>query len=149
MGFSVHLQVIVALGERNRQHIPYRNSMMTSVLRDSLGGNCLTSMVATCSIELANAPESLSTCKFAQRVALVSNEAVVNEELEPALVIARLRREVEALRAQVAMLSNAHDGGSGEELFSNADASASRLTSDEVRAAHASAFLIRISAFAL
>lgn len=44
-------QVIIALQERsmglNRPHIPYRNSMMTQVLRDSLGGNCRTVMVAT------------------------------------------------------------------------------------------------------
>ena len=44
-------QVIIALSEKNRQHVPYRNSMMTSVLRDSLGGNCMTTMIATCSME--------------------------------------------------------------------------------------------------
>ena len=50
---SLHFleMVIVALQERDgrkgRSHIPYRNSMMTSVLRDSLGGNCKTVMVAT------------------------------------------------------------------------------------------------------
>lgn len=46
--------VIVALHERGtkgRQHIPYRNSMMTSVLRDSLGGNCKTVMIATVNAE--------------------------------------------------------------------------------------------------
>lgn len=46
--------VIVALRERGtkgRQHIPYRNSMMTSVLRDSLGGNCKTVMIATVNAE--------------------------------------------------------------------------------------------------
>lgn len=46
--------VIVSLRDRikgSRQHIPYRNSMMTSVLRDSLGGNCKTTMVATVSGE--------------------------------------------------------------------------------------------------
>lgn len=47
-------QVIVALGERSRTHIPYRNSMMTSVLRDSLGGNCMTTMIATLSNEDSN-----------------------------------------------------------------------------------------------
>ena len=47
-------QVIVALAEKGRRHIPYRNSMMTSVLRDSLGGNCMTSMIATCSVEKKN-----------------------------------------------------------------------------------------------
>jgi len=46
--------VIVALAEKNRSHVPYRNSMMTSVLRDSLGGNCMTTMIATCSLEKKN-----------------------------------------------------------------------------------------------
>ena len=64
--------VIVALGEKSqgkggRTHVPYRNSMMTSVLRDSLGGNCKTIMVATISAEAAQTEESLSTCRFAQR----------------------------------------------------------------------------------
>ena len=49
-----NIQVIVALSEKTRSHIPYRNSMMTSVLRDSLGGNCMTTMIATCSVEKAN-----------------------------------------------------------------------------------------------
>ena len=48
------VQVIVALSEKSRLHIPYRNSMMTSVLRDSLGGNCMTTMIATCSVERKN-----------------------------------------------------------------------------------------------
>lgn len=51
---SISLQVIIALSEKNRQHVPYRNSMMTSVLRDSLGGNCMTTMIATCSLEHSN-----------------------------------------------------------------------------------------------
>lgn len=59
INLSLHYleQVIIALGEKNRSHIPYRNSMMTTVLRDSLGGNCLTAMIATlatskCNIEV-------------------------------------------------------------------------------------------------
>ena len=58
--------VIVALYEKatkGRQHIPYRNSMMTSVLRDSLGGNCKTIMIATINPEASHTEESLSTCK--------------------------------------------------------------------------------------
>lgn len=57
-----------------RPHIPYRNSVMTMVLRDSLGGNCRTVMIATISIEKGQIDESISTCRFAQRVAMVSNE---------------------------------------------------------------------------
>lgn len=56
INLSLHYleQVIVALHEKSlgrRSHIPYRNSMMTSVLRDSLGGNCKTTMIATCAVE--------------------------------------------------------------------------------------------------
>ncbi|KAG8549897.1 hypothetical protein GDO81_019241, partial [Engystomops pustulosus] len=99
------LQVIIALAEKNRSHIPYRNSMMTSVLRDSLGGNCMTTMIATLSMEKRNIDESISTCRFAQRVALIKNEAVLNEEVDPQLMIGRLKKEVQALKDEIALLS--------------------------------------------
>lgn len=44
----------MALSEPGRSHIPYRDSILTNVLRDSLGGNCMTTMIATCSIEKSN-----------------------------------------------------------------------------------------------
>ena len=47
--------------------------------------------------------ESISTCRFAQRVALIKNEALVNEELDPRLIINRLKREVEELKNQLAI----------------------------------------------
>ena len=51
INLSLHYleQVIVALADSRRSHVPYRNSMMTTVLRDSLGGNCMTAMLATMS----------------------------------------------------------------------------------------------------
>ena len=52
----------------------------------SLGGNCMTSMIATCAVEQTNIDETISTCRFSQRVALVKNEAIINEELDPKLV---------------------------------------------------------------
>uniref|UniRef100_A0A8C4RJ98 Kinesin-like protein n=1 Tax=Erpetoichthys calabaricus TaxID=27687 RepID=A0A8C4RJ98_ERPCA len=107
INLSLHYleQVIIALSEKNRSHIPYRNSMMTSVLRDSLGGNCMTSMIATVSADKKNIDESISTCRFAQRVALIKNEAVLNEELDPALMIARLKREVQELKDELALVT--------------------------------------------
>lgn len=57
-----------------RLHVPYRNSMVTTALRDSLGGNCRTVMVANVTGAAEQLNESISTCRFAQRVALVSNE---------------------------------------------------------------------------
>ena len=117
--------VIVALNEKNkkaRDHIPYRNSMMTSVLRDSLGGNCRTVMIATCSAEKPQTEESISTCRFAQRVALVKNDAVLNEETDPSVTIARLKSEVSTLRAEIASLRARLEGqGRGDELADGRD----------------------------
>merc|ERR1719171_1630724 len=84
INLSLHYleQVIVALQERSqghRTHVPYRNSMMTSVLRDSLGGNCKTVMVGAAAVEDRNVDEAISTCRFAQRVAAIKNNAIINE----------------------------------------------------------------------
>ncbi|XP_032356664.1 kinesin-like protein KIF6 isoform X1 [Etheostoma spectabile] len=107
INLSLHYleQVIIALSEKNRSHIPYRNSMLTSVLRDSLGGNCMTTMIATMAVDKRNLDESISTCRFAQRVSLIKNEAVLNEELDPALLIARLKREIQSLKEDLAMVT--------------------------------------------
>ncbi|NXF67298.1 KIF6 protein, partial [Ciccaba nigrolineata] len=107
INLSLHYleQVIIALAEKNRSHIPYRNSMMTSVLRDSLGGNCMTTMIATLSIDKRNIDESISTCRFAQRVALIKNEAVLNEEIDPRLMIVQLKKEIQELKDELALVT--------------------------------------------
>ncbi|XP_036763049.2 kinesin-like protein KIF6 isoform X1 [Manis pentadactyla] len=107
INLSLHYleQVIIALSEKHRLHIPYRNSMMTSVLRDSLGGNCMTTMIATLSLEKRNIDESISTCRFAQRVALIKNEAVLNEEIDPKLMITRLQKEIQELKDELAIVT--------------------------------------------
>lgn len=51
----------------------------------------MTSMIATCAVERGNIDETISTCRFSQRVALVKNEAIVNEELDPKLVKANIK----------------------------------------------------------
>uniref|UniRef100_A0A383VGS4 Kinesin-like protein n=1 Tax=Tetradesmus obliquus TaxID=3088 RepID=A0A383VGS4_TETOB len=110
INLSLHYleQVIVALQERSmglaRVHVPYRNSLMTLVLRDSLGGNCRTVMVATVSGEAEHMEESISTCRFAQRVALIKNEVSVNEEVDPAAIIRRLKQEVRDLKDELQLL---------------------------------------------
>ena len=75
-------QVIIALHQKaqgTRTHVPYRNSMMTSILRDSLGGNCRTVMIANMSPDIDNEEETLSTARFALRCAKLVNEMRVNE----------------------------------------------------------------------
>lgn len=77
---------------------------MTMVLRDSLGGNCKTSMVANLNVADAAVDESISTCRFAQRVAMVANAASVNEETDPKLIIAGLRQQVRDLKDEIRLL---------------------------------------------
>ncbi|CAJ1433925.1 unnamed protein product [Effrenium voratum] len=115
-----HLErVIVALHSRTKGtqvHVPYRDSMMTSVLRDSLGGNCRTTMVGCIAAEASNLAESISTCRFAQRVAQITNNARVNEELDPSLLIARLKREVSELKEEVRVARMSEDGQESEVI---------------------------------
>ncbi len=80
--------------------MPYRNSTLTSVLRDSLGGNCRTAMVATVQPVATQIEESIATCRFAQRVAMISNKVQVNEEVDAAAVIRRLKGEVRELKEE-------------------------------------------------
>ena len=54
-------QVVVALGEKNRSHVPYRSSRLTHMLEDSLGGNCLTTVIANVWGEAQHIDETLST----------------------------------------------------------------------------------------
>ena len=96
-------QVIIEINNKS-SYIPYRNSMMTMCLRDSLGGNCKTRMIANLSADFDDVLESLSTCRFAQRVALVKNTAVVNEIVDPAILVQKQKSEIEELKAELAML---------------------------------------------
>ncbi len=52
---------------------------MTRLLRDSIGGNAKTSMIATCNPAIEQLSETISTCRFAQRVACVKQSARINE----------------------------------------------------------------------
>ncbi|CAM6093821.1 unnamed protein product [Calypogeia fissa] len=110
INLSLHFleQVIIALHERTlgkaRHHIPYRNSMMTSVLRDSIGGNSLTVMVATVTIAQQQLEETISTCRFAQRVALVSNQVTLNEEIDLNFLIKRLKQEIKVMKEELRLL---------------------------------------------
>ena len=77
--------------------------MMTMVLRDSLGGNCRTKMVATMSASPEDVYESLSTCRFARSVSMIQNKVVRNESVDPGVIISRLKKEVAELKAELAM----------------------------------------------
>lgn len=92
--------------------IPYRNSKLTRVLQESLGGNSLCTMLATLSPALSNFEETMSTVRYAQRAKAIKVNASKNEE---ASTINRLESEIAALRKQLAsQTAKGGDGGMSE-----------------------------------
>ncbi|NXX13655.1 KIF5A protein, partial [Podargus strigoides] len=73
--------VISALAEGTKAYVPYRDSKMTRILQDSLGGNCRTTMFICCSPSSYNDAETKSTLMFGQRAKTIKNTASVNLEL--------------------------------------------------------------------
>uniref|UniRef100_A0A8C9SWK0 Kinesin family member 13B n=1 Tax=Scleropages formosus TaxID=113540 RepID=A0A8C9SWK0_SCLFO len=87
-------------GKSKSKFVPYRDSVLTWLLKDSLGGNSRTAMVATVSPAADNYDETLSTLRYADRAKSIVNHAVVNEDPN-ARIIRELREEVEKLREQL------------------------------------------------
>ncbi|KAJ9506936.1 hypothetical protein QJQ45_016507 [Haematococcus lacustris] len=95
--------VISALTDRRgeRAHIPYRDSKLTRILEDSLGGNCRTTMICTIAPSLEAYQESLSSLKFANRAKSIKNEAHVNEDVDQRTLLRKYERELRKLRAEL------------------------------------------------
>ncbi|XP_056336681.1 kinesin-like protein KIF13B isoform X2 [Danio aesculapii] len=87
-------------GKNKTKFVPYRDSVLTWLLKDSLGGNSRTAMVAAVSPAADNYEETLSTLRYADRAKNIINHAVVNEDPN-ARIIRELREEVEKLRSQL------------------------------------------------
>uniref|UniRef100_A0A8C5AJA8 Kinesin-like protein n=1 Tax=Gadus morhua TaxID=8049 RepID=A0A8C5AJA8_GADMO len=73
--------VISALAEGTKSHVPYRDSKMTRILQDSLGGNCRTTIIICCSPSVYNEAETKSTLMFGQRAKTIKNTVCLNLEL--------------------------------------------------------------------
>ncbi|CAF1236539.1 unnamed protein product [Adineta ricciae] len=81
--------------------VPYRDSVLTWLLKDSLGGNSFTIMLATISPAYDNYEETISTLRYADQAKKIVNHAVVNED-EPGTIIRDLRDEIDKLRKELA-----------------------------------------------
>ena len=92
--------------------VPYRDSALTRLLKDSLGGSCLTLMIACLSPSDVYAEENLSTLNYAGLTKQISNNASINEDPKTAL-IRKLRAEVKMLRALLARANQTFSLGSG------------------------------------
>ncbi|XP_026314864.1 chromosome-associated kinesin KIF4-like isoform X2 [Hyposmocoma kahamanoa] len=93
--------VISALGDgTNRSFIGYRDSKLTRLLQDSLGGNSLTLMVACVSPADYNLDETVSTLRYADRARRIRNKPVINQDAKAAEIV-RLNKLVNELRLQL------------------------------------------------
>ncbi|NXI40185.1 KIF14 protein, partial [Galbula dea] len=95
-------KVISALSKQSRNgkktFIPYRESVLTWLLKESLGGNSQTAMIATVSPAASSTEETLSTLRYAKQACSIINTAKVNEDVN-AKLIRELKAEIEKLKA--------------------------------------------------
>lgn len=101
--------VISALVDGKSTHIPYRNSKLTRLLQDSLGGNSKTVMIANIGPADYNFDETISTLRYANRAKNIKNKAKINEDPKDAL-LREFQKEIERLKAQLV-----EEGSGGEE----------------------------------
>lgn len=92
--------VIKALTESS-SHVPYRDSKLTRILEESLGGNSLTVLVITCSMSSFNAAETLSTLRFGSRAKRIKNKPVANTERSAKKLMLMLGEAEERVKRQV------------------------------------------------
>ena len=98
-------QVVVALTEKtsSKDHVPYRQSKLTHILKDSIGGNCKTVMLATIWPEVRYLQETLSTLNFATRMKKVVNVIAVNIHMDTSAQLRKYTREIKELKQELAM----------------------------------------------
>ncbi|PVU96255.1 hypothetical protein BB561_001292 [Smittium simulii] len=75
--------VINSLTDGKSTHIPYRDSKLTRILQESLGGNSRTTLIINCSPSSYNVPETISTLRFGTRAKSIKNKATINQALSP------------------------------------------------------------------
>ncbi|BAT92144.1 hypothetical protein VIGAN_07081900 [Vigna angularis var. angularis] len=98
---------LVSISNGKSLHVPYRDSKLTFLLQDSLGGNSKTIIIANISPSICCSLETLSTLKFAQRAKYIKNNAIVNEDASGDVIamriqIQQLKKELSRLRGLVA-----------------------------------------------
>ena len=96
---------ITALADKKRVgHVPYRDSKMTRLLKDSLGGNCKTLLIANIYGEASYLEETVATLQFAARVRAVQNQDVrVVEFQDPAILLKKYEHEIADLKRELSM----------------------------------------------
>ncbi|KAJ7948121.1 Kinesin-like protein [Quillaja saponaria] len=100
---------LVSISNGRSLHVPYRDSKLTFLLQDSLGGNSKTTIIANISPASCCSLETLSTLKFAQRAKFIKNNAIVNEDASGDVIA--MRMQIQQLKKEVSHLRGLVDGG--------------------------------------
>ncbi|MCO5595931.1 hypothetical protein L7F22_049982 [Adiantum nelumboides] len=111
---------LVDIANGKQRHVPYRDSKLTFLLHDSLGGNSKTTIIANISPSKCCALETLSTLKFAQRAKFIRNNAIVNENALGDVMALRLkiqRLEDENSRLRLKTVGACSEDGTVSELI--------------------------------
>ena len=93
---------VIKMLTESSTHIPYRDSKLTRILEESLGGNSLTVLIITCSMSSFNAAETLSTLRFGNRAKKIKNKPVANMERSSKKLMQLLSEAEERIKRQVA-----------------------------------------------
>jgi kinesin family protein 3/17 len=103
INLSLHTfgKVVMTLTSSGSSHIPYRDSKLTRILQDSLGGNCKTTMITTITPTASCYMESLNTLKFAKRAKHVKNNAIINKDVSQKALLSAYQEEIKKLREQL------------------------------------------------
>lgn len=99
--------VINTLTDGKSAHIPYRNSKLTHVLQESLGGNSKTCLIITCSPSIFNEAETISTLRFGKRAKEIKNKPKINKEVsvsELKQLLEKLEKRIEEKDKRIATL---------------------------------------------
>ncbi|CAE6075023.1 unnamed protein product [Arabidopsis arenosa] len=108
---------LVSVSNGKSVHVPYRDSKLTFLLQDSLGGNSKTIIIANISPSSSCSLETLSTLKFAQRAKLIKNNAIVNEDASGDVIAMRL--QIQQLKKEVTRLRGMVNGGGDNQDMDN------------------------------
>lgn len=96
-------QCVVALSKKGHTHVPYRQSKLTNVLKDCLGANCNTLMLACIWGESTHIEETISTLRLASRMMHVQNETAIVETIDSSAMIKKQAKLIKALKQELLM----------------------------------------------
>ena len=92
------LGMVINALTKGSKHVPYRDSKLTRVLQESLGGNSLTYLIINCSPNMLNQTETLSTLRFGQRAKLIKNKVVANTQQSVKELMMKLKQAEEKIK---------------------------------------------------